>query len=193
MMRKLMLAQAQRCFYEKAALEGMSPKLLSKISAQVGAFYADVLSDLTRPPLGSHIHKTWANVVGWNAKLYDGLAQFHAAAEHADAYEYGVQVARLKYAVEQVAAAAQGSAKASVDPSLRQVYEKALAQVRAAAQQAEQDNSLIYNEVVPPFSRLAALAPRAIVKAQLPDAVAAPLAAADDPFIYLIPAAVQSQ
>jgi programmed cell death 6-interacting protein len=36
MMRKLMLAQAQRCFYEKAALDAMNPKLLSKISAQVG-------------------------------------------------------------------------------------------------------------------------------------------------------------
>ena len=35
MMRKLMLAQAQRCFYEKAALESMSPKLLCKIAAQV--------------------------------------------------------------------------------------------------------------------------------------------------------------
>ena len=37
MLRKLMLAQAQRCFYEKAALEAMSPKLLSKIAAQVRA------------------------------------------------------------------------------------------------------------------------------------------------------------
>ena len=38
MMRKLMLAQAQRCFYEKAALESMSPKLLSKVAAQVRGY-----------------------------------------------------------------------------------------------------------------------------------------------------------
>lgn len=35
MMRKLMLAQAQRCFYEKGALQGVSPKLLSEIASQV--------------------------------------------------------------------------------------------------------------------------------------------------------------
>ena len=41
----LMLAQAQRCFYEKAEQDAMSPKLLSKIAAQVALLYADNMTD----------------------------------------------------------------------------------------------------------------------------------------------------
>ena len=37
-------------------------------------------------------------MVEWNHKLYLGLAHFHASFVHADAYEYGPQVARLQYA-----------------------------------------------------------------------------------------------
>jgi hypothetical protein len=62
----------------------------------VGVFYSEVLAELSKPPLAAHIHRTWSDVVTWNQKLYAGLAQLHAAAEHADAYEYGYQVARLE-------------------------------------------------------------------------------------------------
>ena len=55
-------------------------------------FYAEVQHDLLTPQLASHIHQMWPAVVDWNRKLFAGLAQFHAAAEHADDYAYGSQV-----------------------------------------------------------------------------------------------------
>ena len=42
-LRTLLLAQAQRCYYEKAVLDGMSPKLLSRIAAQTSLFYQEVI------------------------------------------------------------------------------------------------------------------------------------------------------
>ena len=47
---------------------------------------------LRYPPLAGHIDKEWGNVVQWNLKLFQGLSQYHASFEHADAYEYGKQV-----------------------------------------------------------------------------------------------------
>ncbi len=38
----LMLAQAQKCFYEKAAAEGKSDAILTKVSAETAALYEDV-------------------------------------------------------------------------------------------------------------------------------------------------------
>ena len=73
------------------------------------------------------------------------------------------------------------------------MYEKAQQQVKSVYDLAERDNSTIYCEPVPPFVSLAPLAPRAIVKAQLPEAISAPLTASDDPFIYLVPAGVQRE
>ena len=50
-----MLAQAQRCFYERALLDALSPKLLSRISAQLASYYADVLAAVRSPPLKGHV------------------------------------------------------------------------------------------------------------------------------------------
>ena len=36
--------------------------------------------------------KTWAQLLEWNEKAFGAWAQVHAAAEHAEAFEYGAQV-----------------------------------------------------------------------------------------------------
>jgi hypothetical protein len=51
------------------------------------------LERLRASALHGHCDRCWPDVVGWNHKLYLGLSQFHASFEHADAYEYGPQVA----------------------------------------------------------------------------------------------------
>ena len=48
---------------------------------------------LRYPPLAGHVDKEWGNVVQWNLKLFQGLSQYHASFEHADAYECGKQAA----------------------------------------------------------------------------------------------------
>ena len=94
-LQDLMLAQAQRCFYEKAVRDSMSPKLLAKVAKGAADLYEQALGRLRAPELHGHIEQCWAAVVGWNHTLYLGLSQFHASFEHADAYEYGQQAAIL--------------------------------------------------------------------------------------------------
>ena len=100
-MHELMLAQAQRCFYEKALRDRMSPKLLAKVAKGAADLYEQALHRLRAPELrglaerkgGIDSERGWPEVVEWNHKLYLGLAHFHASFVHADAYEYGQQVA----------------------------------------------------------------------------------------------------
>ena len=194
----LMLAQAQRCFYEKAEQDAMSPKLLSKIAAQVALLYAEVLSALRAPPLSKHMGShdgSWAAICEANHKMFGALAQFHAAAEHASDYQYGHQVARLTHAAALLGDAAKITARASVSAAVKQVYADALARVSFAYEQAKKDNETVYCEPVPPFASLPAVGPRAIVKpTQLPDldAPASPNPR-DDPFVHIVPAGVQHQ
>ena len=53
-------------------------------------------------------------MLGWQQKTFEAWAQFHAAAEHEAAHEYGLQVARLAKADEIVAA--MGAARTRVPP-----------------------------------------------------------------------------
>ena len=81
----------------------MSPKLLAKVAKGAADLYEQALQRLRAPELRGHFERCWADVVEWNCKLYLGLSQFHASFEHADAYEYGQQVARLQYAEARLA------------------------------------------------------------------------------------------
>ena len=49
----------------------------------------------------------WIALVSAQRRLYDGLAQWHAAAAHAEAFEWGSQVSRLTYAASRVAEASR--------------------------------------------------------------------------------------
>jgi len=190
-LQTLMLAQAQRCYYEKADADGLSPALLCKIASQVSTFYADVHAALCTS-CKEHVDSSWAEVVGCNQKMFEALTQFHAAAQHASAFEFGLQVARLTHAVgrlKEAVALAKNTA-----PRIRQVYEEALAKVSWAHQQAVKDNSSVYMEPVPPFSSLPVIGGKCIVKPlPMPELEeAASPSRKDDLFVQLVPHAVQS-
>ena len=117
--KTIMLAQAQQCFFEKAASDKLKPGVVARLAAQVAAFYASASTGLNayaslkgRP----QADKTWAQLLEWNEKAFGAWAQAHAAAqiylpytsptsplylpvwaqahaaaEHAEAFEYGAQ------------------------------------------------------------------------------------------------------
>jgi hypothetical protein len=159
------------------------------------------LKGLRAPGLGNHIERSWADVVEWNCQLYQGLAQFHASFEHADAYEYGHQVARLQYAVARLEEAAKGS---QGDSLLRAFYQEQCAKVRHVERTAAKDNDNVYCERVPPFASLPAVVGKAIVKPQpwplleVVEVLGPGLAMAtprpgEDPFEGLVPMSVQRE
>jgi programmed cell death 6-interacting protein len=63
-MKTLMLAQAQRCFYEKAVLDGLSPKLLSLVASQAAIYYGLAADMLRADRMAARVDASWANVIG---------------------------------------------------------------------------------------------------------------------------------
>jgi len=135
-MRTLLLAQAQRCYYERAAADGLSPRLLSVTASQTGTFYAQTGAAAAAPPVSRalsaprspflrvgeqlraspaspRVDSSWGEAVGLGAAVFDSLALLHRAEEHAAANEYGHQVARLAAGVERLRSALAASAQAA--------------------------------------------------------------------------------
>ena len=73
MLERLMLAQAQECFFEKVAADN-KPSICSKVAKQVGSFYEEAYAALVLPPLNQHFDRTWVAHVQLKA------AQFNAEA-----------------------------------------------------------------------------------------------------------------
>ena len=146
----VLLAQAQRCVYEKALERGLTPSSMEAIAAEASALYADAHKAVKtaigdkdaslRDPLAAE----WCKVPECLSLLFEALAHSHAAQVHANNLEYGKQVARLAHAVKQVEAA-QKKAPSHVQDymethkvSLTNTYERAV-----------KDNDTIYFESVP--------------------------------------------
>eukprot|EP00962_Isochrysis_galbana_P046884 scaffold18987_cov109-Isochrysis_galbana.AAC.25 len=192
-MKTLMLAQAQRCFYEKAVLDELSPKLLSLVASQAATYYGLTAAMLRADRTAARVDASWATVVDWNLSLFEGLAEFHAAEVHAAAYEYGLQVARLGLGVSKLKRAVALSSRA--EPALRRVYEETLSKVEWAHGLAVKDNTTVYCEPVPDAASLPAVPGKSIVKPlpfeALDNAEGGPGALCDDPFVRIVPVAIQ--
>ena len=190
-LRTLCVAQAQRCFYEKAVADALGAKLLSGLAMQAAKLYSEALATFRAPPLAGHIAPIYADACSWNHDMYLGLAHFHAASEHGTAYEHGKQVARLEFATARLQASVAASASAGRE--LRAVYTGALERVQFTCEQAQKDNRTIYQDPVPPYSKLPPLDTRGIAKPAAPAELTSPLTQADDPFKLLVPADVKQQ
>ena len=197
MLKRLMLAQAQLCFYERASLDGMSPKLLSRIAAQLALAYDEVAHALNTTPLREVTPPVWAQVVGWNRRTYAALSQLHAAAIDADEFQYGKQVCRLTLAHELLQAVVDESERRdersrSANETIRANYRDAFVKVSSAYAQACKDNNVLYLEVVPAASTLEPIQPLVVSKPTPTTALTAPLLATEDPFVFIVPQATRA-
>ena len=98
-----MLAQAQKCFYEKAERGGMKAGVLMKIAAECAALYAEVSYALNGAHAKASISADWFEVIEWNKLLFDGMQHYYASFAHLEQKEYGAQLARLTYATNRCA------------------------------------------------------------------------------------------
>ena len=197
MLKRLMLAQAQLCFYERASLDGMSPKLLSRIAAQLALAYDEVAHALNTTPLREVTPPVWAQVVGWNRRTYAALSQLHAAAIDADEFRYGKQVCRLALAHGLLKGVADESERRDersrgANEMIRANYRDLFAKVASAYAQACKDNDVLYLEVVPAASTLEQIQPLVVSKPTPTTALTAPLLATEDPFVFIVPQATRA-
>ena len=125
--------------------------------------------------------KAWPSVLGWQQKTFEAWAQFHAAAEHEAAHEYGLQVARFAKADEIVAVV--GAAQEGTAPSSCRSRADALAVISREHAKAVRHNDTVYTERVPSFATLPSVECKSIVRSLpapelLPPAAAAAVASA---------------
>lgn len=169
----LMIAQAQKCFYEKASRDGMKHAIVGKLAAECAALYQEIGVRLDEArshgrqisSMGSY----WLDVIQWNTQLFDGMQHYHASFVHEEANEYGIGLSRLTYATNRCAEAVNNSRKAP--QVLRDQFVRAHAATAEAYKKAKHDNDLIYNDRVPNINALPKLERKCLVKAIRPPAL----------------------
>ena len=169
----LMLAQAQKCFVEKAEADGMATGILAKLTAECAALYDAVWRGFEEArargrPI-SKMSDDWLKVVDYNRRMWDGMQHFHCARAHADAHEYGKALARYTYAVNKTAEAVNEAKDAA--PVLQEQFKRAHATCKEAYDKAKKDNDLVHYEKVPHIDTLPKPQRHCLVKPQKPEEV----------------------
>ena len=99
MLVALHLAQAQKCFFDKAAADGKSAGLLVKLAQQTHLFYEEMREALLAPPLSAHVDKSWLAHAESMSAMFHAEALSRAAKEADDDDEtIGPKIARLSRA-----------------------------------------------------------------------------------------------
>uniref|UniRef100_A0ACD5TJG1 Uncharacterized protein n=1 Tax=Avena sativa TaxID=4498 RepID=A0ACD5TJG1_AVESA len=102
MLEKLMLAQAQECFFEKVIAGGKPPTLCSKVARQVGVYYEEAYAALCAPPLSQHFDKTWVSHVQLKAAQFYADACYRCSLDLHQQEEIAQEIARLKIGMSNI-------------------------------------------------------------------------------------------
>ena len=204
-LKELMLAQAQRAFYEKAALEGLKDAVVAKLAAAAADGFVSALREINkRPEVVEHLEekgglfsaadRSFVARIEAAERAMAALAQQHAAKAAAEEYDYGNQVARL--AAGALAASEAAAAAKDLKGDDKRYCDELTAKLNAEHAHAHRENENIYREPVPPAAALPPLEAKKVVKLAdaLPFATTSPSARSsgreEDPLAGLLPASL---
>ncbi|KAG0643840.1 hypothetical protein HOY80DRAFT_943908 [Tuber brumale] len=159
----LMLAQAQECFWLKAAVDGHKDSLVAKLAAMVGDFY-DLAGEFGMK--SDSISSEWMHHLSAKHHHFAAAAQYRAACDCLERSLYGEEVARLKDSLDAVNEALRGARYLNkvVLSDLQGLKEK----VTETLKGAEKDNDLLYFQAVPPASELPKILRVPMVEPKIP-------------------------
>jgi len=187
LLERLMLSQAQECFFEKASRDGKSPAVCAKLAMQVAAFCEEAAAAITHPSLKDHFDRAWAAHVSSKAACFKAhallrVAQQLRADENADSScgkRIAEEIARLMQA-QSVLRSAKKQMGARAGASVEALNELD-ATVTRALEVAQKENEQIYLLRVPDPASLPQITPAALVKgAAAADAIRAKIEPGDD-------------
>eukprot|EP01132_Coremiostelium_polycephalum_P004270 gene4270-5343_t len=185
MLHVLMLAQAQECIFEKAALDNLSDAIQSKLAAQTFDYYEAASLLLNSNNLKNLVDRYWAMTALVKSLMYQAIAGYKYAQTLEVGFKFGEQLARLSIVIEKLNQAKVNLPK-SAQPELRTFVEKYSNVIVKYHESAEKDNDTIYHDVVPPAHKLQPLEKKGLAKAlPLPELTFV------DPFTSLIPFSVK--
>jgi len=181
----LMLAQAQECFCEKAAKDGMSANVITMLAAQTAEYYNGTHNAMISSGLKNHLDKSWSRETKIKAFYFEAMANYYASIGLHAKDLYGEEVARLQIAVSHIG---DDFVKANIRKTpaeFQEWFNKLSETITKAFLVAEKENDSIYHERVPKPMELAKLASKSMVKV-LP-IVDLTLKGDNDPFNSLLP------
>ncbi|CAL4934144.1 unnamed protein product [Urochloa decumbens] len=162
MLEKLMLAQAQECFFEKVIAGGKPPALCSKVARQVGIFYEEAYAALSAPPLSQHFDKSWVSHVQLKAAQFYADACYRYSLDLHEKEEIAEEIARLKIGMSALADAKK--AARGVASQLLDSVNKLESNMKTNLERAMKENDRVYLMRVPAAGSLGALPAASLVK-----------------------------
>lgn len=186
----LMLAQAQECVWQKAAMDGLRDGTIARLSLKISEFYDAACEFATNSSIQNIYPKVWIAHMQIKALHFNAAAQFRKSCECISQDKYGEEVSRLQVASDYVRRAFEiirltgygssgnsSNSRTSGGGSVAVVNDlKSLQQILATnLARAEKDNDVIYLELVPLPSALPAILKTQMVKAIAPPEVSDPV------------------
>ncbi|KAF2692230.1 BRO1-domain-containing protein [Lentithecium fluviatile CBS 122367] len=165
-LEKLMLAQGQECFWQKAVKDGLKDATIAKLAARV----SDLYNEASEAGIQSDsISSEWIHHMTAKHHHFAAAAQFRAACDCLEKRKYGEEVARLRDSLTCVNEALKEQ---------RYINKVVLAdlnglknRVTEDLKRAEKDNDMIYLLPVPPKAELKILDRANMVKSRVPKEV----------------------
>jgi programmed cell death 6-interacting protein len=166
-LEKLMLAQGQECFWQKAVKDGLKDATIAKLAARVSDLYNEagdtgIQSDA--------ISSEWIHHMTAKHHHFAAAAQYRAACDSLEKRKYGEEVARLRDSLTCVNEALKEQ---------RYINKLVLADLNGLKnriaedlKRAEKDNDMIYLLPVPPKAELKILDRANMVVARVPKEIA---------------------
>ncbi|CAL9133854.1 unnamed protein product [Musa acuminata var. zebrina] len=162
MLEKLMLAQAQECFFEKVIGDAKPPALCSKVARQVGLYYEEAYAVLNAPPLNQHFERTWISHVQLKAAQFYAEACYRYSLDLHEKEEIAEEICRLRIGISALADAKK-SARGVAQPLLDAVN-KLETNMNQNLETATKENDRVYLMRIPAASSLTALPAASLVK-----------------------------
>lgn len=171
----LMLAQAQECVWQKAAMDQLRDGTIARLALKIAEFY-DAACELASNSSISNVYpKSWLTHMHIKALHFNAAAQFRKSCECISQDKYGQEVARLQIASEFVKRAFELKHNKLVAPSVMNDLRSLQQIISTNLARAEKDNDVIYLESIPLPAALPAINKTQMVKAQAPTEIADPV------------------
>ncbi|GAA5797709.1 hypothetical protein HPULCUR_003101 [Helicostylum pulchrum] len=176
----LMLAQAQECVWQKAAMDQLRDGTIARLSLKISEFYDAACELATNSSIQNVYPKMWITHMQIKALHFNAAAQFRKSCECISQDKYGEEVSRLQVASDFVRRAfdiIRSSGYGKTGGSIAVTNDlKSLQQILASnLARAEKDNDVIYLESIPLFSSLPAILKTQMVKPIAPTEVSDPV------------------
>ncbi|KAI8378008.1 BRO1-like domain-containing protein [Radiomyces spectabilis] len=176
----LMLAQAQECVWQKAAIDQLRDGTIARLASKVAEYYDAAYELATNSSIQNVFPKSWSTHMQVKALHFNAASQFRKACECISQNRYGEEIARLQLAqtytrraFDLVKSFFNGTPNVSTAVmndlrSLQQIIQTNLAR-------AIKDNDIIYLEVIPSASSLSPIPKSGMVKPVPPKEISDPV------------------